>query len=228
MKQRKNIFTLSFVLLTFLICSCGTPAYESDLATEQTEQLENINTEPNVTEPNVTEPDVTEPTPQSWEDVLALLFLPIDTAEDPNWESKINIANPPDPSIKAVFDGKVYENGKYCVYISIVRPSAEHTARYKEALHQYNHIFHEMTDEEIEYTAHALISRVYYPIYTQAFIDQYITDQDDIFYTGEYTGNIVLYASREEVEQYAKCSMVAGLISGDSWLEAANQPLSPH
>ena len=193
--------TSALMLITSL-CSCQTPA-DSETET-QTESL-TLKIEENTE---------TEAPPQTLEELVDRILPPLDVAEDPNWEKKLlSTGN----NMTHVYEGPLHDNGKYMVCLTLsISVSETIVSDMMEARYQFDGTKINEAQSKL-----LCIKRQ-----MERFTEYYVTDTKDILLNDSYT--FITYASREEIEKYAKCKLVSAIISGDEVLESLSQPKTEH
>ena len=155
---------------------------------------------------------------ESWEEYAATLIPPLDSSDDPDWEAKIHYSI--DPTIAeevfpplAVLDGKIYENGKYLIQLFLADPAFDLV--YKLALTRTDIDPFGPQEGAALRDAEKLIDLTY----NHWFLEKYVSNMQDICYNYKLSGHLILYASAEDIERYAKCKLVVRMVSADSLLE---------
>ena len=123
------------------------------------------------------------------------------TKEDPNWQKKIN---------SSVYQGTVYDDNKFLVDIKLKAVYLTHVEEI--IIERKNLDGKQMTYEQSQ----ALCQQVY----NNRFVKQYVEDTDEI-YLFPHNGSscIAVYASKDDIERYAKCRQVKSITSGDHHIE---------
>ena len=124
---------------------------------------------------------------------LADEFLPEEnTAPDPEWEQKIA----PD-----IYTADVDENGKYKVHIFRSSLSQNAAGKLYVAFQKQTGYF-----IDVAYARDAVRQR-----YFDRFAGRYIDDPADVIYENSLTGSIILYATDEDLEKYARSQEVLSI-----------------
>lgn len=125
-------------------------------------------------------------------------FLPeINTEESIQWEGKIS---------DDVYTGTIHDNGKYLVCLRLIEPPRSIVPQLCEARYQFDGV--RMTEAEGW--------MIYQAAFLDRFIDLYVKNPQDIV-IGNHYATFILYASKDEIESFAKCSRVTHISSGDAF-----------
>ena len=125
-------------------------------------------------------------------------FLPeINTGESAQWEGKIS---------DDIYTGTVHDNGKYLVCLRLIEPPRSIVPQLCEARYQFDGV--RMTEAEGW--------MIYQAAFLDRFIDLYVKNPQDIV-IGNHYATFILYASKDEIESFAKCSRVTHISSGDAF-----------
>ena len=180
--MKANIL-LSLLLCTLILtafCACSPPAKS------ETDRLTDEATESQDTPEDNDAEQAQEKADQALLYELAADFLPEETIEsDPNWQQKI---------APEIYASEIHENGKYAVYLS--RKALPHNAEGK---------LYVKFSKQTGYFTEAMYARAAVgQRYFDRFAERYIENASDVIYQSHLTGSIILYASAEEIEKYAR------------------------
>ena len=116
-----------------------------------------------------------------------------------------------------VYEGPLHDNGKYMVCLTLsISVSETIVSDMMEARYQFDGTKINEAQSKL-----LCIKRQ-----MERFTEYYVTDTKDILLNDSYT--FITYASREDIEKYAKCKLVSAIISGDEVLESLSQPKTEH
>ena len=132
----------------------------------------------------------------SWEELLNSFLPEINTGESVQWEGKIS---------DGVYDGTIHDNGKYLVCLSLIEPPRSIVPQLCEARYQFDGV--RMTESEGW--------MIYQSAFLERFIELYVDNPQDVCSSKSCIA-FGLYASKEEIELYAKCPRVTRVSSGDT------------
>ena len=126
-------------------------------------------------------------------------FLPeINTGESAQWEGKIS---------DDIYTGTAHDNGKYLVCLRLIEPPRSIVPQLCEARYQFDGV--RMTEPQGW--------MIYQTAFLDRFIDLYVKNPQDVLV--KYYATFILYASKSEMEAYAKCPRVTHISSGDAFLD---------
>lgn len=214
-------FVLVLLSVSMILCACGAPT-ERESQSEQEAEAEAMT--PELSPTILTDSDFPRLENEiarkslslfrrgvsfalKYESIANRLLSPEDMAEDSNWESKID---------SNIYQGKIYENGKFVVHLYLSEISDDAVAQFADEVYQYD------TTDFSPYAAKGNLENIKnYHFYKKSGIyDDYLCCVSNSF---------SVYANAEDIERYAKYKEVVSIKSADGLLESwKDSPQATH
>ena len=205
-KKRKATVFLTSLLCILLFTSCGNVEEESKFSeVSPSDPFETVTETETETE---TKNEADENAPKSLDELVANRFV-IACTEDVNWKEKLLATDPAVPEIVNVYEGKIHENGKRMIFVSLISVTKSEITELTELAFQLHIDEAELTEIRIQMQCNR--SR------GEHFLTHVSTPTDILLKqnSGGTGAGFILYATDAEIEQYAKCSYVSSIIDGE-------------
>ena len=139
-------------------------------------------------------------------DALVDSSFQIDCHEEAEWRGKLLPSNYENKPILNVYQGKIHENGKRMIHLVLAPVSADEIQRLIALADRF------------QLNADGRAERVIQELCEKALIQHFqshVSTPSDILLDSSALSILILYATEEEFEKYAKCSCVAAMFDGE-------------